>query len=215
MSIFSGTQLGHKTKSTWMYVIPRFRNTLLAVNELLMWHGTGFITEQKSLSFTRKCDNSVISEYCGFCWGIYPWYKTLYVWYLLFGNSTFRIACKGCEKECWYFQQDGATTHTASNSVATIHNSFRDWIITHLLWLAHLRNLMPWHFTSRGSLKDSVYENTPQADHVLKEIIRCAISAVFEHKLQRVFNNLLTRCHTYWELKVTSNICHNTEEVLW
>lgn len=164
-------------------------------------------------TFTIKCDGSVISEYCEFWWGIYSWNKALCVWYLLFGNSNFRMACKGCEKECGFFQQDGATTHTASNSVATIRNSFRDWIISHLLWLAHLPNLMPWHFTSRGSLKDSVYTNTPQADYVLKEIVRCAISAVFEHKRHRVFNNLFTRCHTYWESKVAS-VCHNTEEVI-
>jgi hypothetical protein len=54
--------------------------------------------------------------------------------------------------------------------VATICNSFRDWIISHLLWLAYLPNLMPWHFTSRGSLKDSVMQTPHRQIMSLKKL---------------------------------------------
>jgi hypothetical protein len=53
---------------------------------------------------------------------------------------------------------------------------------------------MQCDITCGGSLKDSVYKNSPHAEDVLKEIIRQAASAVPEHELQAVSNNLFTRC---------------------
>ena len=72
----------------------------------------------------------------------------------------------------WFFQQDGATVHTANNSMAALHNVLADGIISRPLWSARSPELIPCYYclwkcsnsTSKGLIRT-------RAEDDLKDLI--------------------------------------------
>ena len=58
-----------------------------------------------------------------------------------------------------FFQQYGATSHTASNWMFTLHNIFGEWIICHSLWSAFSFHLGPYGSYLWGFFKDNFYKH--------------------------------------------------------
>lgn len=98
------------------------------------------------------------------------------------------------EKDYGYFQQDGATAHTAHNSIATLHEVYDDRIISTGLWPPRSADLTYCDYYLWGYLKGKVYRNNPHTLEELKAQITRAVQCITEAELQKVSNNLFKRC---------------------
>jgi len=97
-----------------------------------------------------------------------------------------------------WFQQDGATAHTAVISIAALRHLFPQWVISHfgdVPWPPRLPDLTAPDFFLWGYLKSKVYSNRPTDLHTLKENIPEEIAKLSEETLQAVMCSFLTRVH--------------------
>ncbi len=92
-----------------------------------------------------------------------------------------------------YFQQDGATPHTARESVQLLRTHFDNRLITNPQWPPRSPDLTPPDFFLWGALKGRVYSNNPQNLDELERNIRAAVRAIDLATLQRVFQNFECR----------------------
>ena len=97
-----------------------------------------------------------------------------------------------------YFQQDGATTHTASRILSRVHEVFGvDRTVSRgseICWPSRSPDLSPCaDFHLWGKLKGQVYSNNPQTLEALEASISNAIAAITPEELQRVFLSLIRR----------------------
>lgn len=94
-----------------------------------------------------------------------------------------------------YFQQDGATCHTARLTMEHLRNQFRGLIsrLGDIPWPARSPDLTPPDFFLWGYLKQRVYVNRPATIEDLKQAIRNEIAAIDEDLLRRVFQNFEVR----------------------
>jgi len=91
-------------------------------------------------------------------------------------NGTVTILCPfiaqlqedGIDKA--YFQQHGATAHTAHMSMA-LFDVFADRIISKTIWPPRSPDLSPSHFFLWGAMKHSLYSNNPHTIDDLKMVI--------------------------------------------
>lgn len=101
--------------------------------------------------------------------------------------------------EVW-FQQDGATAHTARASMSVLNQMFPGRIISQrgdLPWPPRSPDLAPCDFFLWGYLKEKVYTNRPQTTDALKAAIRTEMARIPPEMTARVmqnFRNRLTRC---------------------
>jgi len=99
-----------------------------------------------------------------------------------------------------WFQQDGATAHTARASMELLREHFPDRLISlrgDLPWPARSLDLTPCDFFLWGYLKSIVYNDLPETLAHLKTNIRNAIAEIPVDMLQRVtqnFRNRLNQC---------------------
>lgn len=96
------------------------------------------------------------------------------------------------ERDCW-FQQDGATVHTARESIIFIQDFFGERLITRPLWPARSPNLTSPDFFSWGFLKDRVFRRNPQSLDGLKVFVTEAIAEITSEMLKKVFRSLQRR----------------------
>jgi hypothetical protein len=95
-----------------------------------------------------------------------------------------------------YFQQDGATCHTSSDSMALINSFFMGRVISKKLWpprspdLSSADNLL-WVY-----LKDKVYKNRPRTIQDLRANITTEINNIDRDMLRRVSENMVKRANT-------------------
>jgi len=97
-----------------------------------------------------------------------------------------------------WFQQDGATAHTAVISIAALRRLFPQRVISHfgdVPWPPRLLDLTDPDFFLWGYLKSKVYSNHPTGLHTLKENIREEIAKLSEETLQVVMHSFLIRVH--------------------
>lgn len=92
-----------------------------------------------------------------------------------------------------YFQQDGATAHTARVSMALLADVFGDRIISQGLWPPRSPDLSPPDFFFWGAAKATVYKNRPKTIDELKTAISTFTASVTEEMLHRVFGNMNRR----------------------
>lgn len=100
------------------------------------------------------------------------------------------------EHENLWFQQDGATAHTARISMAVLRNLFPGRLISRfgdVPWPARSPDLTAPDFFLWGYLKHKVFITRPQNLEQLKERIREAIREIQPETLQRVMNNFQSR----------------------
>jgi hypothetical protein len=96
-----------------------------------------------------------------------------------------------------YFQQDGATAHTAQMSMALLDDVFADRIISTTIWPPRSPDLSPLDFFLWGAMKKSVYSNNPHTIDDLKMAITEFIWNVDRALLNTVFENtvrLVNKC---------------------
>jgi len=80
-----------------------------------------------------------------------------------------------------WFQQDGATAHTARRSVLVLREMFPGKLISlrgDAGWPAHSPDLDPCDFFLRGYLKSKVYTHRRENLQALKDAIRREIAAI-------------------------------------
>lgn len=101
-------------------------------------------------------------------------------------------------EEMW-FQQDGATCHTANATLNLLKDKFGDWIISRrgfVNWPPRSCDLTPLDYFLWGYVKEQVYADNPQTLDHLEANIRQAIAGIQPQMLNRVIRNWSDRvCH--------------------
>ena len=95
-----------------------------------------------------------------------------------------------------WFQQDGATPHTANLSLTWLDQKFPNRLISRKRepeWAPHSPDLNPLDFYLWGYLKDRVYRDNPQSIPELKEAISREIRAIDKEECGRVIDNFARR----------------------
>ena len=91
-----------------------------------------------------------------------------------------------------WFQQDGATAHTAVSSIAALRRVFPQQAISHfgdVPWPPRSLDLTAPDFFLWGYLKSKVYSNRPIDLHGLKENIQEEIAKLSEETLQAIMHS--------------------------
>ena len=95
-----------------------------------------------------------------------------------------------------WFQQDGATPHTANVSIEWLKQHFEERIVSRrcqIEWPPYSPDLSPRDFYMWGYLKNKVYEEKPRDLNQLKEKIKDEINAIKGPVLKAVMQNLTLR----------------------
>lgn len=98
--------------------------------------------------------------------------------------------------DSFWFQQDGATCHSALETVALLHDKFPNRVISRhgdREWPARSCDLTPCDFFLWGFVKSKVYENNPQTIPELKENIQAVINNIQPDVCERVMENFKDR----------------------
>jgi hypothetical protein len=88
------------------------------------------------------------------------------------------------------FQQDGATAHTAKNSVRVLKEVLMT-IISTGLWPPKSRDHSVCNFYLWGNLKEKVYRNNPCTAEALQNEIRNVNASITANELQHVSQGFL------------------------
>jgi hypothetical protein len=97
-------------------------------------------------------------------------------------------------EEAW-FQQDGATAHTASSSLQVLEDISGNRMISRGIWPAR-SDLTPPDYYLWGALKGKVFENNPHTVDELKAAITTHIQQVPPATLLKVIDNMKKRVQT-------------------
>lgn len=100
-----------------------------------------------------------------------------------------------------FFQQDGATAHTAKESLDFLRHWFDDRIISKNLWPPRSPDLSPPDFYVWGAAKACVYKDSPETIEELQAAIRNFINSVNLPTLQKVFESKCRRVNKCLELQ--------------
>ncbi|XP_046687079.1 uncharacterized protein LOC124372712 [Homalodisca vitripennis] len=95
-----------------------------------------------------------------------------------------------------WFQQDGATAHTANVVINSLRRKFRGRVISRfgdIAWPPRSPDLSICDFFLWGLLKSRVYTNKPRTLYELKETIRQEIANLSPEMLGEMFDNFSTR----------------------
>lgn len=107
----------------------------------------------------------------------------------------------GIDVDNKWFQQDGATCHTARETLTILHESFPNRVISRFgdqNWPPRSCDLTPLDFWLWGYLKSQVYANKPATTEALKTEIRRCINEIPPHVYNTVIENFSKRvrmCH--------------------
>ena len=88
---------------------------------------------------------------------------------------------RGVLRASQWFQQDGATPHTANETLAWLRQRFKERLISrrcNVEWTPHSPDLNPPDFYLWSFLKDNVYQGNPQTIEELKTVITAKIRAI-------------------------------------
>ena len=103
---------------------------------------------------------------------------------------------RGVSRAAHWFKQDGATPHTANDSLAWLQQRFPGRLISRRCdpeWSPHSPDLNPPDFYLWGYLKDNVYTENPQTIPDLKEAISATVRAIPKEESVRVIENFARR----------------------
>jgi hypothetical protein len=111
------------------------------------------------------------------------------------------------DKRLVWFQQDGATAHTARNSMAVLRGMFPEHVISRfgdVEWPPRSPDLSACDFFLWGCLKGKVYAHRPHTLQQLKDYIREEIRVIPVNMLRKVVDNVRQRA----EMCVKCNGAH-------
>ena len=103
---------------------------------------------------------------------------------------------RGVLRASQWFQQDGATPHTANETIAWLRQRFEERLISRrcdVEWAPHSPDLNPPDFYLWGFLKDNVYQGNPQTIEELKTAITEKIRASPKEECIKVIQNFARR----------------------
>ena len=103
----------------------------------------------------------------------------------------------------FWFQQDGASSHTSNLSRDWLKQNFGSRVIslkTDFEWAPHSPDLSPPDFFLWGYLKDRVYAGKPRTITELKEAIREEMRAIPKSVCKNVMDNFVLRMKKCTEL---------------
>lgn len=92
-----------------------------------------------------------------------------------------------------YFQQDGATAHTANTTLEFLREFYDDRVISRGLWPPRSPDLTPLDYYLFGALKNSIYVNRLHTVDEVKNAITNKLANITENELHNVFNNMKRR----------------------
>ncbi|GFU48387.1 putative transposable element [Trichonephila clavipes] len=98
-------------------------------------------------------------------------------------------------QELW-FQQDGATCHTARATIDLLKDKFGDRLISRfgpVNWPPRSCDFTPLDYFLWGYVKSLVYADKPQTLHHLKDNIRRVIADIRPQMLEKVIENWTSR----------------------
>ncbi|GFX69956.1 uncharacterized protein TNCV_2079361 [Trichonephila clavipes] len=98
-------------------------------------------------------------------------------------------------QELW-FQQDGATCHTARATIDLLKDTFSDCLISRfgpVNWPSRSCDLTPLDYFLWGYVKSLVYADKPQTLDHLEDNIRCVIADIRPQRLEKVIENWTSR----------------------
>ncbi|GFV55118.1 uncharacterized protein TNCV_2623391 [Trichonephila clavipes] len=98
-------------------------------------------------------------------------------------------------QELWY-QQDGATCHTARATIDLLKDTFGDRLISSfgpVNWPPRSCDLTPLDYFLWGYVKSLVYADTPQTLDYLEDNIRRVIADIWPQMLEKVIENWTSR----------------------
>ncbi|GFY26042.1 putative transposable element [Trichonephila clavipes] len=101
-------------------------------------------------------------------------------------------------QELW-FQQDGATCHTARATIDLLKDKFGDQLISRfgpVNWPPRSCDLTPLDYFLWGYVKSLVYADKPQTFDHLEDNIRRVIADIRPHMLEKVIENRTSRLTT-------------------
>jgi hypothetical protein len=102
----------------------------------------------------------------------------------------------GVETQTLWFQQDGATAHTARAAMQVINEMLPTCVISrrgNIEWPGRSPDLNVCDFFPWGYLKSKVYEKKPWTTVDLKQNIRDEVAAISPTMLQQVMQNFQKR----------------------
>lgn len=95
-----------------------------------------------------------------------------------------------------YFQQDGAPAHNAAVVIQFLRREFNDRLIATngpVFWPPRSPDLTPLDFFLWGTIKNLVYKDIPENEHILRQRVLDAFSTFDGRKLRRVQANIRKR----------------------
>ena len=99
-----------------------------------------------------------------------------------------------------WFQQDGATCHTAEAALDILRPVFEDYIISDravVIWPPRYCDLTPLDYYLWSAVKDKCYSHKPERIDTLKDNIREAIGEIQLHTIDNVLKNFTDRVGYY------------------
>lgn len=97
------------------------------------------------------------------------------------------------ELQLGYFQQDGATAHTAGGTIRYIQEFYGDRIISRGVWPSRSPDLTPLDFYLFGKIKNRIYRNRLHNLDELQQAIEQEIHNITVNELRCVFENMKRR----------------------
>lgn len=96
----------------------------------------------------------------------------------------------------YYFQQDGATCHTANSVQDWLKDKFSAKFFQKNRWPARSPDMNPCDFFLWGYLKSLVYKPLPKTLEDLKANVAREIKNIKKEMLENTFDNFVKRCHS-------------------
>ena len=99
-----------------------------------------------------------------------------------------------------WFQQDGATAHTAGESIQFLKTLFPNWLISRFgnaPWALRSPDLTLLDFFSRENLQEKLYVNRPSNLEDLKATICREIRSITSDLVISIMNHLTKNAHVY------------------
>ncbi|GFX47988.1 putative DD41D transposase [Trichonephila clavipes] len=170
-------------------VVPDFHKRILFSDEAHFWLN-GYVNKQNYRIWSEANPQVYVET------PLHP--EKLTVWCALWaGGIIGPYFFKNDEghNELW-FQQDGATCHTARATIDLLKDTFGDRLISRfgpVNWPPRYCDLTPLDYFLWGYVKSLVYADEPQTLDHLEDNIRCVIADIRPQMLEKVIENRTSR----------------------
>ncbi|GFV45691.1 uncharacterized protein TNCV_1969921 [Trichonephila clavipes] len=170
---------------TEIAVVPDFHKRILFSDETHFWLN-GYVNKQNCRIWSEVNPQVYVET------PLHP--EKLTVWCAYGLVESFFKNDEG-HNELW-FQQDGATCHTARATIDLLKDTFGDRLISHfgpVNWPPRSCDLTPLDYFMWGYVQSSVYADKPQTLDHLEDNIRRVIADIRPQMLEKVIENWTSR----------------------